>query len=64
MTQQEIGEAIANKREEKGISIRKMAELAHTSPRAVQAVEKGWYNVGFSTYFVMAEILGMHITIV
>lgn len=63
MTQQEIGEAIANKRKEKGITIRKMAELAHTSPRAVQAVEKGWYNVGFSTYFVMAEILGMKITI-
>ncbi len=63
MTQQEIGEAIANKRKEKGISIRKMAELAHTSPRAVQAVEKGWYNVGFTTYFVMAKILGMEITI-
>ena len=63
MTQQEIGEAIANKRKEKGISIRKMAELAKTSPRAVQAVEKGWYNVGFTTYFVMAEILGLKITI-
>lgn len=63
MTQQEIGEAIANKRKEKGISIRKMAELAKTSPRAVQAVEKGWYNVGFTTYFVMADILGMQITI-
>ena len=63
MTQQEIGEAIAKKRKEKGISIRKMAELAKTSPRAVQAVEKGWYNVGFTTYFVMAEILGMRITI-
>lgn len=59
-----LGRSLAVERTAQGISIRKMAELAHSSPRAVQAVEKGWYNVGFSTYFVMAEILGMHITIV
>lgn len=63
MTKEQIGQAIANERIKQGITIRKMAELAHTSPRAVQAVEKGWYNVGFTTYFVMAEILGMKITI-
>lgn len=57
MTKEEIGQAIADARKAQGITIRKMAELAQTSPRAVQAVEKGWYNVGIETYLKLAETL-------
>ena len=42
MTQAEIGNAIANARKEQGITIRRMAEMAGLTPRAVQAVEKGY----------------------
>lgn len=63
MTKQELGEAIANERKARGISIRAMAEKANTSTRAVQAVEKGWYNVGIDTYLAIAEALGLKITI-
>ena len=61
MTKQEIGQAIADARKAQGITIRKMAELANTTTRAVQAVEKGWYNVGIETYLKLAETL--HISI-
>jgi transcriptional regulator with XRE-family HTH domain len=61
MTKKEIGQAIAEARKAQGITIREMAELANTSPRAVQAVEKGWYNVGIETYLKLAETL--HISI-
>jgi len=61
MTQAEIGKRIAEERKSQGITIRKMAELAQTSPRAIQAVEKGWYNVGIETYLKLAETL--HISI-
>ena len=61
MDKYEIGQAIAEARKAQGITIRKMAELANTSPRAVQAVEKGWYNVGIETYLKLAETL--HISI-
>jgi len=57
MNRQEIGQAIAQERTKQGITIRKMAELANTSPRAVQAVEKGWYNVGIDTYLAIASVL-------
>ena len=59
----ELGERIANERKARGISIRAMAEKANTSTRAVQAVEKGWYNVGIDTYLAIAKALGMKITI-
>lgn len=61
MTKEQIGQAIANERIRQGITIRKMAELANTTTRAVQAVEKGWYNVGIETYLKLAETL--HISI-
>lgn len=61
MNKTEIGQAIAEARKSQGITIRKMAELANTSPRAIQAVEKGWYNVGIETYLKLAETL--HISI-
>lgn len=57
MNKYEIGQAIAEARKAQGITIRKMAELANTSPRAIQAVEKGWYNVGIETYLKLAETL-------
>ena len=63
MTKHEIGQAIAEARKAQGITIRKMAELANTSPRAVQAVEKGWYNVGIETYIKLAELLNMSLKI-
>ena len=63
MTQAEIGIAIANARKEQGITIRKMAELANTTTRAVQAVEKGWYNVGIETYLKLAETLNISIKV-
>ena len=61
MNKYEIGQAIADARKAQGITIRRMAELANTSPRAIQAVEKGWYNVGIETYLKLAETL--HISI-
>ena len=63
MNKIEIGQAIAEARKAQGITIRKMAELANTSPRAVQAVEKGWYNVGVDTYIKLAERLGMSLKV-
>ena len=63
MDKYEIGQAIANERIRQGITIRKMAELAQTSPRAIQAVEKGWYNVGIETYLKLAETLNLSLKV-
>ena len=63
MNKYEIGQAIADARKAQGISIRKMAELAQTSPRAIQAVEKGWYNVGIETYIKLAESLNLRLKV-
>ena len=63
MTKEQIGQAIADARKAKGITIRKMAELANTSPRAIQAVEKGWYNVGIETYLKLAETLKLKLKV-
>ena len=63
MTKQELGAIIATERKAQGITIRKMAEMAKTSTRAVQAVEKGWYNVGIDTYLTIAENLGLEMHI-
>lgn len=63
MNKQELGKAIAEARKAQGITIRKMAELANTSPRAIQAVEKGWYNVGIETYLKLAETLNISIKV-
>ena len=63
MNKTEIGQAIADARKAQGITIRKMAELANTTTRAVQAVEKGWYNVGIETYLKLAETLHISIKI-
>lgn len=61
MTKAEIGKAIATQRISQGITIRKMAEMADTSTRAVQAVEKGLYNVGIDTYLKLAHTLHMRL---
>ena len=63
MTQAEIGKRIAEERKAQGISIRELAEMASTSTRAVQAVEKGWYNVGIDTYIKIAETLNLSIKV-
>lgn len=63
MTQAEIGKRIAEERKAQGISIRELAERASTSTRAVQAVEKGWYNVGIDTYIKIAETLNLSIKV-
>lgn len=63
MNKTEIGQAIAETRKAQGITIRKMAEMAGTSTRAVQAVEKGWYNVGINTYLFIAHQLGAELQI-
>lgn len=63
MTKEEIGEIIATERKEQGITIRQMAEMSRTSTRAVQAVEKGWYNVGIDTYTAIAAALKLEIKI-
>ena len=63
MNKFELGERIANERKARGISIRAMAEKANTSTRAVQAVEKGWYNVGIDTYLALADRLGQQIVL-
>lgn len=63
MNKEELGKAIAEARKAQGITIRKMAELANTSPRAIQAVEKGWYNVGIETYLKLAETLNLRLKV-
>lgn len=63
MSQAEIGNAISEARKAQGITIRKMAEMAGLTPRAVQAVEKGWYNVGIETYLKLAHALKMRLKI-
>ncbi len=63
MNKTEIGQAIADARKEQGITIRQLAEMAKTSTRAVQAVEKGWYNVGIDTYTAIAGALKLEIKI-
>ena len=64
MDKYEIGQAIAEARKAQGITIRKMAEMAGLTPRAVQAVEKGWYNVGIETYLKLAQSLKLSIKVV
>ena len=59
MTKEQIGQAIAAERKAQGITIRKMAEMAGTSTRAIQAVEKGLYNVGIDTYLKLAQSLNL-----
>jgi transcriptional regulator with XRE-family HTH domain len=63
MTKEQIGQAIATERKAQGITIRKMAEMAETSTRAVQAVEKGLYNVGIDTYLKLAKTLNLSIKV-
>ena len=59
MTKEQIGQAIAEARKAQGITIREIAERCSTSTRAVQADEKGWYNVGIETYLALAQQLGV-----
>ena len=63
MTKEQIGQAIAETRKAQGITIRKMAEMAGTSTRAVQAVEKGLYNVGIDTYLKLAQTLNLSLKV-
>lgn len=63
MTKEEIGQAIAVARKAQGITIREIAERCSTSTRAVQAAEKGWYNVGIDTYLALAQQLGVELQI-
>ena len=63
MTKEQIGQAIAETRKAQGITIRKMAEMAETSTRAVQAVEKGLYNVGIDTYLKLAKTLNLSLKV-
>lgn len=63
MTRTELGKTLAQLRQEQGITIRQLAEKCATSTRAVQAVEKGWYNVGIDTYITIAEALGAKLQI-
>lgn len=63
MTKAELGQAIATERKAQGITIRKMAEMAETSTRAVQAVEKGLYNVGIDTYLKLAQALNLSLKV-
>ena len=63
MTKEQIGQAIADARKAQGITIREIAERCSTSTRAVQAAEKGWYNVGIDTYLALAQQLGVELQI-
>lgn len=63
MNKSEIGQAIAEARKAQGITIREIAERCATSTRAVQAAEKGWYNVGIDTYLALAQQLGVELQI-
>jgi transcriptional regulator with XRE-family HTH domain len=61
MTREQLGEALAQSRIAQGITIREIAERCSTSTRAVQAAEKGWYNVGIDTYLALAQQLGVEL---
>lgn len=63
MTREELGTALAQLRQKQGITIRQMAQRCATSTRAIQAVEKGWYNVGINTYLFIAHQLGAELQI-
>ena len=63
MNKEQIGQAIAEARKAQGITIREIAERCSTSTRAVQAAEKGWYNVGIDTYLALAQQLGVELQI-
>lgn len=63
MNKEQIGQAIAEARKAQGITIREIAERCSTSTRAVQAAEKGWYNVGIDTYLALAQQLGVELHI-
>ena len=63
MTREELGKALATLRQEQGITIRELAQRCATSTRAIQAVEKGWYNVGIDTYITIAKVLGARLQI-
>lgn len=63
MNKTEIGQAIAEARKAQGITIREIAMRCSTSTRAVQAAEKGWYNVGIDTYLALAQQLGVELQI-
>lgn len=63
MTREQLGEALAQSRIAQGITIREIAGRCATSTRAVQAAEKGWYNVGIDTYLALAQQLGVELQI-
>lgn len=63
MTKEQIGQTIAETRKAQGITVRKMAEMAGTSTRAIQAVEKGLYNVGIDTYLKLAQTLNLSLKV-
>ena len=63
MNKEQIGQAIAEARKAQGITIREIAGRCSTSTRAVQAAEKGWYNVGIDTYLALAQQLGVELQI-
>ena len=63
MNKEQIGQAIAEARKAQGITIREIAERCSTSTRAVQAAEKGWYNVGIDTYLALAQQVGVELQI-
>lgn len=63
MNKVRIGQAIAEARKAQGITIREIAGRCATSTRAVQAAEKGWYNVGIDTYLALAQQLGVELQI-
>ena len=63
MTREELGTALAQLRQKQGITIRQMAERCATSTRAIQAVEKGLYNVGIDTYLKLAQTLNLNLKV-
>lgn len=63
MTREELGKTLAQLRQEQGFSIREIAKECATSTRAVQAIEKSWYNVGIDTYISLAHRLGAELQI-
>lgn len=63
MTQAEIGKRIAEERKAQGLSIRQLAKMCEISTTTLQGVEKGWFDGKISTYFKIAETLGLEMAI-
>lgn len=59
-----IGRLVKAKRIETGISYRKLAEQAGTTPRTIMQIEQAAINYGIQTLSDVCQVLGLEVTVV